>query len=169
MSACYEAEAHYDWPLFLHVVLCLGLTEIVFTMIHQYFLHGTKLGGKIHELHHTCRPTSFTTTFLFHFWDSFAEFILPQLAMAMFGIHVLEDPFSLYCGLQIANLWYSVGDHSENLKLGHYWHHQHINSNYSVYTNLPSKLLLNNKPATDCVRELVFGKMRILKQGRRQQ
>lgn len=90
--------------------------------------------------------------------------MLPLLVMAIFGIRILEDPFALYYGLQIANLWYSVGDHSEHLKLGHYWHHQHINSNYSVYSNLPSKLLFKKKPSKDYARELVFGKVRKLKQ-----
>lgn len=51
MSGWYEAESNYDWFLVRNVVLCLGLTEVVFTLIHQYFLHGTRLGSMIHELH----------------------------------------------------------------------------------------------------------------------
>uniref|UniRef100_A0A6V2QDJ2 Fatty acid hydroxylase domain-containing protein n=1 Tax=Ditylum brightwellii TaxID=49249 RepID=A0A6V2QDJ2_9STRA len=153
LSGCFQASAHYDFQLARNVVYCILFNEAVFSTSHRYFLHGTELGGKIHQIHHTCRPSSFSTSFIFHFWDSNTEFTASFCCMAAFCNFFLKDPFALLCSLHIGYLWYSVGDHSENLKLGHFWHHHFINSNYTAYTDIR---YFWPAPKTDFVRERVF-------------
>jgi hypothetical protein len=101
-------------------------------------------------IYYTCRrPTRFSTTYFFQFGDVIAELSTPLLGMAAFGNVVLQYIFAL----QIALVWYSVGDHSENLKLGHYWHHYYINSNYTVCTSIRP---FRKKLKKDFVQERVF-------------
>lgn len=134
-AGCFEAPPHYDFRLVRNLLACLVSNELVFTVLHQYVLHGTRWGGKIHEIHHTCRPSSFSTGFLFHPIDIQLEVSVPLYTMAALATFVLEDAFALRYALQFVFVWYTVGDHSENVKLGHYWHHHYINSNFTVYFN----------------------------------
>jgi hypothetical protein len=152
-SGSFHASAHYDFQLLRNIGLCLWCNEVVFSTNHRYFLHGTKLGAKLHEIHHTCRPSSFSASFIFHFWDSNTEFTLSFVAMAAFCNRFLQDPFALKIALHVAYIWYSVADHSENMKLGHYWHHHFINSNYTAYTNVRRFWPSSKK---DPVRECIF-------------
>ena len=126
-----------DASLLSRVLVSLAFNEMIFTTAHTCLLHGTARGGRIHAMHHCCQPSSFSTSFIFHFLDSNTEFTLTAVSMAVahycaFGT---TDPFSLLVSLQVVYLWYTVADHSENLKLPHYYHHHFVTSNYTAYFN----------------------------------
>ena len=135
LSGCFEAQPRFDIKLLYNILQSLVFNEFVFTMTHRYFLHGTAFGARIHEIHHTCRPSSFSTSFIFHFLDSNTEFTCSFVCMSIFSNLVLKDPLSLLYSMQFAYMWYTVGGHSENLKWGHFYHHRWISSNYSAYSN----------------------------------
>ena len=145
-SGCFDATLRCDACLLYHVAATLAFNEAVFTLVHRFFLHGTPAGARIHEIHHSCHPASFSSGFIFHFLDSNMEFTFAHICMASFSNWAFRDPFSLLVSLQLSYFFYVI-DHSENLQLPHYWHHQWINANYSAYTNV---LLLKGK---DYVRE----------------
>jgi hypothetical protein len=54
LSGCYEAEPHYGFRLVRNLLgAVLGAAKLYITVIQQYVvLHGTSLGGKIHEIHY---------------------------------------------------------------------------------------------------------------------
>jgi len=164
--ALVVATGGYDVPCFwrldtrfvVNIAVSIVVGEAVFTLAHRYFLHGTQCGAHFHEIHHTCRPSSFSTSFLFHFCDSMTEFTLTHASMALFSHYVLQDPASLLCTIQITYLWYTVVGHSENLQLPHYYHHQWISANYTAY--FPHNPAYFKTHYKDCVRELLDQKKR---------
>mmetsp|Transcript_2703 Transcript_2703/g.3939 ORF Transcript_2703/g.3939 Transcript_2703/m.3939 type:complete len:245 (+) Transcript_2703:130-864(+) len=135
LSSCFESTPYFNSKLVFRVAASIAFNEVLFTLVHRYFLHGTKLGASVHAQHHCCRPSTFSSSFIFNFWDSNTEFSLTHVGMTIFHNSLFHDPFSLLVTLQITYLWYTVVGHSENLKCGHYFHHQYVNSNYSSYTN----------------------------------
>lgn len=50
-------------------------------------------------------------------------------------VFALHDEFALMLSCHMLHLWYAL-DHSENLQLYHYAHHQTIDSVYSIYIKL---------------------------------
>jgi hypothetical protein len=48
---------------------------------------------------------------------------------------IFEDAFALLVSIHVLHVWYAL-DHSENLQLYHYQHHQRIDSVYSIYVKL---------------------------------
>jgi hypothetical protein len=141
------AAARLDITLISRVLISLAFNEMIFTTAHTYLLHGTALGGRVHVMHHCCQPSSFSTSFIFHFGDSNTEFTLTTVLMAVAHNFVFQhpnkDPFSLLVSLQVVYLWYTVADHSENLRLPHYFHHHYVTDNYTAYfsTNVTTKYI----------------------------
>lgn len=81
---CFESiTPRLDMSLISRVLMTLACNELIFTSAHTYFLHGTSVGGPIHAMHHCCRPSSFSTSFIFHFLDSNTEFTLTTVLMAV--------------------------------------------------------------------------------------
>ena len=168
-SGCFlsDVKPHYDFRLFKNMFLYITCNEIVFATTHRYLLHGTTWGGRIHEIHHTCQPSSYSTAFIFHFFDSNIEFTFSFVTMTIFansGLLGTKDPYAVQQAMHLAYVWYTVGGHSENIKLGHFWHHHYVNSNFTAYyTNVR---MFWPTPKTDFVRRRLFQKS---KQDRQQQ
>jgi hypothetical protein len=148
----FQAQPHYDTKLLWNILLNMTVSEFIFTLSHRYFLHGTNIGAQVHEIHHTCRPSSVSTSFLFHFGDSMTEFTLTHVGMAAVNHCCIQDPLSLLCTLQITYWWYTVAGHSENLKLPHYFHHHFVSAHYMAYGKHKSKLF---SKSPDCLRQLL--------------
>lgn len=149
----FEAKPRFDMQLIWNIVSTIVFGDIVFTVTHLYFLHGTNIGAKIHEIHHTCQPSSFSTSFIFHFWDSMTEFTFSHVSMAAYSrFFHREDPFAFYCTIQITYLWYTIVDHSENIQLSHYYHHHLTSANYTAYLPQTPNFLMK-KRGMDCVRQ----------------
>lgn len=126
-----EPMRKIDVPLVSSVVVNLALAEASFTAGHA-LLHRTRWGASYHDLHHLCQPCSWSTNLLFHPVDMAVEFAGPFVGLVLSHIFILKDPLVLGVSLHVIHAWYAF-DHSENLKLYHYFHHQFVDSNYSVY------------------------------------
>jgi hypothetical protein len=123
------AEARFDTALIFNVFVTLVITEIYFTVshkaMHRYF-------PDLHKIHHFCVKSSVTSNILLGEVDVFVEFNAPALIVYFINVYWFNDYFSFILSVAFVSCWYFV-DHDEYLKLPHYYHHQYINSNYSVY------------------------------------
>ena len=97
------------------------ISEVTFTAGHIW-LHRTKIGARIHFLHHLCRQTSWSTNVLFHPLDLAVEFGGPFFSMILVHRFFIGDPLALKAALVLLYIWYAA-DHSENLGLSHSIHH----------------------------------------------
>ena len=128
---CFEAEWSVTWNTALAVSVNLVLAEITFTAGH-FLLHQTKLGGRLHTLHHCCRPCSWSTNLLFHPVDMAVEFSGPFAAITASHVFVFQDPLALFVTVHFLHVWYAL-DHSENLRFAHFKHHLYVDSTYTIY------------------------------------
>ena len=127
---CFDAiEASLPAPLnastILRLVASLAsywiISEITFTSGHIW-LHRTAIGGRIHRLHHLCKPASWSTNLLFHPLDLLVEFGGPFLVMPLMHMFFIRDPFVFRTAIILLYIWYAA-DHSETLGLSHGTHH----------------------------------------------
>lgn len=63
------------------------------------------------------------------------EFSGPIVGLVVAHVLLFDDTLALGISIHLLHLWYML-DHSENLQLYHYHHHQYIDSVYSIYTDL---------------------------------
>ena len=114
-----------DIHTILHLFACLTIycfiSEVTFTAGHIW-LHHTKVGNRIHKLHHLCRNPSWTTNLLFHPLDLVVEFGGPFISMPCVHHYILQDKFSFKVAVIGLYIWFAAS-HSENLGLSHIEHH----------------------------------------------
>lgn len=124
------------------------ISEITFTAGHVW-LHHTKIGGRIHKLHHLCRRISWSSNLLFHPLDLAVEFGGPFLSMPLMHIYIIQDPFAFRAAIILLYIWYAA-DHSENLGLSHSIHHLSLGSKVlTIYGRYEwfERLMSNTKKA----------------------
>mmetsp|Transcript_24812 Transcript_24812/g.58173 ORF Transcript_24812/g.58173 Transcript_24812/m.58173 type:complete len:248 (+) Transcript_24812:96-839(+) len=118
----------YDYAAILRaagsVAVYLLATEVSFTAGHAW-LHHTKRGREIHNMHHLCRPASISANLLFHPVDMAVEFGGPFASLILLHLYVFRDPFTFKAAMTAVNLWYTA-DHDENLGLSHALHHREM-------------------------------------------
>ncbi len=119
----------WTWMVVPRIITNMILGEITFTAGH-YWLHRTTMGAKLHHLHHLCKYSSWSTNFLFHPLDLAVELFGPILSVVVAHIFS-QDVLALGISIHVISLWYAL-DHSENLRLYHYKHHQFVDSNYCI-------------------------------------
>jgi len=123
---------HFNMNYLIPIVVNLAVTDIIFYFSHRYLHYHV---SALHVMHHCCRRSSFSTTFLFHPFDLAIEFGSPVLVVIAMCILVWKDPFLLMLSLSALTSWYGT-DHDEYLKPPHWYHHYKLNSNYAVYAPL---------------------------------
>ena len=116
----------FNWGALLLSIICV---DIAFVGIHRFLLHGPLYSA--HLLHHTATKSSFFTNCFFSPVDLVLEFGAPAMILLMASIYV-GDFNLLFTSSIVLNLWY-VMDHSEVLKLPHYYHHAYCRSAYFAY------------------------------------
>lgn len=135
VAAAHIMAPPSQWEIFsfhtvARIVCSLCITEVLFTLSHAV-LHQTRVGAKIHVMHHCCKAASWHVNLVFHPLDMAVEFSGP--IMAVFAVNAAY-PRALALTVTVVHLWYAL-DHSALLKLPHTHHHTYTNSMYSIYTN----------------------------------
>ncbi|MDP2437471.1 MAG: sterol desaturase family protein [archaeon] len=125
------AGAFVESPVrLLEVAANMLLAEAAFTGAHA-LLHQTSL-APLHRMHHCCRASSFSTNLVFHPLDLALEFSGPVALVAAAHWLLWDDLPVLLLSFVLVQTWYAL-DHDEYLAFFHYYHHKHINSNYTIY------------------------------------
>mmetsp|Transcript_4947 Transcript_4947/g.7500 ORF Transcript_4947/g.7500 Transcript_4947/m.7500 type:complete len:251 (-) Transcript_4947:157-909(-) len=109
------------------LVLYWTLSEVTFTAGHMW-LHCTKMGRRIHNMHHLARNPSWSTNLLFHPIDLVVEFGGPFITMPLMHYYFIQDPFAFRIAILSLYIWYAA-NHSENLGLSHTTHHTSMGKN----------------------------------------
>jgi len=78
--------------------------------------------------------------------DKILEAQVPVFSAIFISHFIFNDPFLIIVSYSVTTTWYSMS-HDEYLKQFHYYHHKCINSNYSVYINLPDYGYIDNVKA----------------------
>lgn len=145
---CLEDLAPFSIKTVGQVFINMAITELLFTSSHA-LLHYTKLGSKIHEMHHCCLDPSWSTNLMFHPVDLTAEFSGPVISLVLMHKYVWQDTAALFASTLILHLWYAA-DHSANLKLPHTKHHSQLNTVFTIYLKQRCKC-----PRKDKVRAII--------------
>jgi hypothetical protein len=130
---CQDFQVHWDLRLVLQVAANLAATEALFTYPHR-LMH--RHMPQTHLLHHCVVRPSFFSNFLFHPLDLLLEFSAPVLSTILLSLLLWKDSFTLLVSFGIQTAWYAAG-HDEYLKLPHWYHHQFVSGNYTIYLNTP--------------------------------
>jgi hypothetical protein len=138
-------DGPYDLRFFAAVLSSMAVAELMFYTGHRY-MH--QHWPERHLFHHCCTRSSYTTGYLFDPLDIAVEFSGPVLAVVGISLGIFGSPLALFYALTLVFAWYAA-DHDEMLKLPHWYHHKHINGNYTIYISTG----YNDK--ADRVRQLV--------------
>lgn len=125
-----DIQYEFNLALCLKLVSTLIIVDIYFYFGHKR-LHETKLGAKIHFMHHVSFYISISTGLIFNTFDFCLEFGMPLVILFTFGLIYNDAAFVIICGCIILG-WYAA-EHDENIKLHHYEHHTDCNGDYPVY------------------------------------
>merc|ERR1712154_102947 len=99
-------------------------------------LHSTKIGSRIHLLHHCCVYTSMSTNMFFNPLDLMLESFGPA-TLNFIWFSITGDVFTLIVVGTIQQTWYAA-THDENISNHHREHHRSLNSNYPIYVSYPT-------------------------------
>lgn len=130
--------AHWDLTALWHMVATIVVAEFCFTSVHRW-MH--RKAPEIHRFHHCVFIPTYASNFFLDPPDFFIEFGTPLIVaylMLRTDICGMKDPFAYLLVVWFVHTFYEV-DHCRFLKLPHYGHHTHINSNYTAYSKTAGK------------------------------
>lgn len=128
------SEFSFTWFTPFKAVIFMFLGDLAFILMHQYFLHGP--GSKHHVLHHLLTQSTMATVYLFDYLDFWAE-LIPAVTVTLICQVIFHDSAATFLTFVLVHLWYFGFDHDDTVKNGHWYHHKHINQNYSAYIVSP--------------------------------
>lgn len=133
-----EFEAAGRPAVLVSLVLSLAVAEFVFTTMHIKMHEVMMFGEWAHKFHHCCLNASLSSNYLFTPLDGLIESFGPWLSA--WGVYkfIVQDSFGLWVSLYVIQQWYML-DHDENIRTPHFFHHKHVDAEYTAYSSIKFK------------------------------